>query len=130
MNIALLAGTIVRPLELRTSSKGKPWGWLTLDTGDGERHRVTLFGELAEDLARCPVGAPLFVRGKVQHSSWEGPDGVKRYGTAILASEARTIAEDLLAEVDRLIPRRRSTPSAPSAPSNEPPPSGDDDMPF
>lgn len=103
MNLALLAGTIARPLELKTSAKGKPWGWLTLDTGDGDRHRVTLFGELAEAAARFPVGAPLFVRGRIQHSSWEAADGSRRYGTAILASEATPIAEDTLAAVARLV---------------------------
>jgi len=108
MNLALLAGTINRPLDLRTSSKGKPWGSLLLDTGDGDRHRVTLFGELAEAVARFPVGAPLFVRGRIQNSTWEAADGSKRYGTAIIASEAEPIAEDTLAAVARLVGGRRA----------------------
>jgi len=57
MNLAILAGTITRPLELRTSAKGTPWGWLLLDTGDGQRHRCTLFHARGERSVQCPARA-------------------------------------------------------------------------
>ncbi len=51
-----------------------------------EWHRVTVWNRRAEIVKNyVKKGDPLYVEGKIQTSSWEDKEGIKRYSTEIIA---------------------------------------------
>jgi single-strand DNA-binding protein len=51
-----------------------------------EWHRVTSWGPLAESCGRyLSKGRRVFVEGRLEHRSWDGEDGKKRWSTEIVA---------------------------------------------
>lgn len=85
INIATVAGRLVRPVELRYAQSGNAWATFTLatDTGFGD-NKSTLFldckcfGKGSEVLEKyTSQGAQLTVSGELTQESWE-KDGQKR----------------------------------------------------
>ena len=53
-----------------------------------EWHRVTAFNKKAEIIKNyVKKGDPLYIEGKIQTSSWEDKEGVKRYSTEVICEE-------------------------------------------
>ena len=74
------SGTAVCNLSIAVGYKYK-------DEESTEWVRVTTFGKLAEIIAEyVSKGSQVFVSGRMQTSSWEDKDGVKRYTTGIIAN--------------------------------------------
>ncbi len=67
-------------------------------TKDGERtqktewHRIVTFGKLAEICGNyLTKGKLVFIEGRIQTSSWDDKEGVKRYTTEIIASNMKML---------------------------------------
>ncbi|MBL6988438.1 MAG: single-stranded DNA-binding protein [Bacteriovoracaceae bacterium] len=55
-----------------------------------EWHRVVVWGKTAEHCNQyLAKGRQVFLEGKLQTSSWDGPDGQKRYKTEIVAANVQ-----------------------------------------
>ncbi len=55
---------------------------------DTQWHNVVAWGKLAENMAKLlKKGSPVVVRGKLQHSTYEGPEGSTRYSSQIIVNE-------------------------------------------
>lgn len=99
LNNVYLVGTLTQKPELRYT----PGGLAILELNvagndhvigdDGQPrelawyHRVTLFGAQGESLGdQLEAGTPVFVEGRLNHRSWEQPDGQKRSSLDVVAS--------------------------------------------
>ncbi len=113
-----------------------------------EWHRIVVWGRLAEICNQyMRKGSKVYIEGKLQTSSWEGQDGVKRYTTEVVARDMQLLdARGEMGGVDGSYggggsqgggqARSQPTSSASSSASDdksatEPPPyAADDDLPF
>ncbi|MSP25511.1 MAG: single-stranded DNA-binding protein [Myxococcales bacterium] len=99
LNRVMLLGNLGADPELRFTKGGQAVLKLRVATNetyadrDGGRkertewHHVTVWGKRAEALGKfLAKGANLFIEGALRTSSWDGPDGQKRYRTEISAS--------------------------------------------
>jgi single-strand DNA-binding protein len=100
MNIAMLSGNVGRDIELNATKAGTPVCNISVATsefrkskdGGGEKytewHRVVVFGKSAEFASTYfSKGDGIVIRGKLQTTSFEGADGVKKYSTEIVADQ-------------------------------------------
>jgi single-stranded DNA-binding protein len=89
---AAVSGIIVKQPELRTSAKGTKFLGMTLRVGDGDGAtfcRVTVFGQLAEDLApQAEKGARVSAEGALTADIYER-DGKATPSLSIAARWAR-----------------------------------------
>lgn len=99
LNKVLLIGNLGKDPEMRYTANGSAVtsfnvavsrGW----TGDGGRREdtewftVVAWNKLAELLGRhLQKGRKVYVEGRLQTRSWEGPDGQKRYRTEVVADQ-------------------------------------------
>ena len=97
LNRAQVIGNLTRDPEVRTTSTGKSvvnfgvatssrWTDASGQTQEKtEFHNIVVFGKLAEICAQyLRKGSKVYVDGRLQTSSWEGEDGIKRYRTEII----------------------------------------------
>ncbi|MGE5255689.1 MAG: single-stranded DNA-binding protein [Hyphomicrobiales bacterium] len=120
------SGAAVAKFSVATSDEWK-------DKNSGEKkertewHRVTAWGKLGEICGEyLAKGRQVYVEGRLQTSSYEDKDGVKRYSTEIVASDVQFLGS------------RESGGGRPSTAGSPPrdmgggqgPPPGDDDIPF
>ena len=107
-----------------------------------EWHRIVVWGRLAEICNQyLRKGRKVYVEGKLQTSSWEGQDGIKRYTTEVIAREIEIL--DTRGEMGGMddgygggasqvaSQPQPATASTDDTTSTEPPPyAADDDLPF
>ena len=98
LNKVLLIGNLTRDPELRYIPNGSAVASFTLamnrvyklQTGEKKEEvtfiRVVVWARLAEVCAEyLKKGSPVFVEGRLQSRSWDGPDGQKRNATEVVA---------------------------------------------
>lgn len=101
-NKAILIGNLTKDPELKYIPSGTAVANFTVAVSrsyaakDGEKKeevafiRVVVWGKLAEICNEyLKKGQPVFVEGRIQTRSWDGPDGQKRYATEILAENVQ-----------------------------------------
>ena len=107
-NIAIITGRLARDPEARTTHGGTSVTGITVVTDrplrdkdgqtykdkngftakESEFHRVTCFNGLAKTVGQyCSKSQLVSVQGRIHYTQWEDKDGVKRYGTEILADK-------------------------------------------
>jgi single-strand DNA-binding protein len=106
LNKVMLIGRLTRDPEMRYTPSGQPvtsFGLATnryLSSQDGERREMTDFHDivawnigrrnLAEIVAQYTrKGSMVYVEGRLQTRSWDGPDGKKRYKTEVVADNVQ-----------------------------------------
>ncbi len=98
LNKVLLIGNLTRDPELRYIPNGSAVASFTLAVNrvyksqSGEKKeevsflRVVVWGRMAEVCGEyLKKGNPVFVEGRLQSRSWDGPDGQKRNATEVIA---------------------------------------------
>lgn len=98
LNKVLLIGNLTRDPELRYIPNGSAVTSFTiavnrvykLQSGEKKEEvsfiRVVVWGRMAETCGEyLKKGRPVFVEGRLQSRSWEGPDGQKRSATEVIA---------------------------------------------
>jgi single-strand DNA-binding protein len=100
LNKVLIIGHLGREPEMRFTASGRPVASFSVATTrgwtntDGERQEetewfhVVTWGGLAELCKkRLHKGSQVYVEGRLQTRSWEGPDGEHYYRTELVAQE-------------------------------------------
>ena len=139
LNRVMLLGNLGADPALRATQSGPAVLNLRMATResytatDGQRaertewHSVVVWGRQAEALARMlRKGSRIQVEGSLHTSSWEAPDGSKRYRTdvnarSVILCDGRPAAP---------APERAPTPHEEAKRDGYVPSSGDDDIPF
>ncbi len=85
-----------------------------------EKLAVVAFKQLA-DCTRLIDGEQVSITGAIQTTSWEGKDGVKRYGVQIIATRINDNEQEPFTPADK---------QAPPAPSRSAAPINQQDLPF
>jgi len=120
------SGAAVAKFSVATSEE-----WKDKNTGEKkertEWHRITAWGKLGEICGEyLAKGRQVYVEGRLQTSSYDDKDGVKRYSTEIVASDVQFLGSK----------ESGGGRSGGGAPPREPfggqggPPPADDDIPF
>ncbi len=120
------SGAAVAKFSVATSEE-----WKDKNTGEKkertEWHRITAWGKLGEICGEyLAKGRQVYVEGRLQTSSYDDKDGVKRYSTEIVASDVQFLGS-------KESGGGRSSTSAPPRESfggQGGPPPADDDIPF
>ena len=99
LNKVLLIGNLTRDPELRYIPNGSAVTSFTLamnrvyklQTGEKKEEvsfvRVVVWGRMAEVCGEfLKKGSPVFVEGRLQSRSWDGPDGQKKNATEVIAT--------------------------------------------
>ncbi len=102
LNKVLLMGNLTRDPELRYIPSGSAVTSFTvamnrvykLQTGEKKEEvsfvRVVVWGRMAEICGEyLTKGSPVFVEGRLQSRSWDGPDGQKRNATEVIANNVQ-----------------------------------------
>ena len=100
LNKVMLIGNVGKDPEMRYTANGNAVTNFTLavnrnfPSGDGERKEetewftVVTWNKLAETLGQhLQKGRKVYVEGRLQSRSWDGPDGQKRYRTEVIANQ-------------------------------------------
>lgn len=100
LNKVMIVGHLGRAPEMRFTSSGRPVASFSVATtrewtnADGDRQEetewfhVVTWGGLAELCKqRLHKGSQVYVEGRLQTRSWEGPDGENYYRTELVAQE-------------------------------------------
>ena len=98
LNKVLLIGNLTRDPELRYIPSGSAVASFTVasnrvyksQTGEKKEEvsfiKVVVWGRMAETCNEyLKKGSPVFVEGRLQSRSWDGPDGQKRSATEVVA---------------------------------------------
>ena len=98
LNKAIIIGNLTRDPEKRALPSGVPVTNFSVATSriwkdktgakqeDTQFHNIVVFGPQAEFSAQyLKKGSSVLVEGRIQNRSWDGPDGVKKYRTEIVA---------------------------------------------
>ncbi len=125
-NKVFLIGNLTRDVELRSTQSGTMIAKFGLAVNrrwrsqDGSQQEstcfvdLTAFGRQAETLSKyVRRGSPLFVEGRLEYSTWQGPDGSKR-------SKLSVIVENFQFLGGRESPRSEPAPPAENGPAAEP----------
>jgi single-strand DNA-binding protein len=102
INKAIIYGNLTRDPELKSLPSGLQVTSFSLATNrvfkdkNGARqestdyHNVVVFGRQAETAAQyLKKGSGVFVEGRMQTRSWDGPDGQKKYRTEVVADRVQ-----------------------------------------
>ncbi len=102
LNKVLLIGNLTRDPELRYIPSGSAVATFTLAMNrvyklqSGEKKeetsfvRVVVWGRMAEICGEyLTKGSPVFVEGRLQSRSWDGPDGQKRSAIEVIATSVQ-----------------------------------------
>jgi len=105
LNKVLLIGNLTRDPELRYIPSGSAVTSFTLavnrvyklQTGEKKEEtsfiRVVVWGRMAEVCSEyLTKGAPVFVEGRLQSRSWDGPDGQKRSAVEVIAMNVQFLS--------------------------------------
>ncbi len=162
LNRAELIGNLTKDPEIRYTPSGTAVATFTIATNrsfvsEGEKkeetdfHRIVAWAKLAELCSQLlKKGNKVYVAGRIQNRSWDGPDGEKKYMTEIniddmiLLTSARPAGEeqggDYPTDAPAMTPPPVSEPSAVSRGAKKSPPKSeepapqetvnDDDLPF
>lgn len=157
LNKAMLLGNLGADPELRRTGSGQPVlnmrlatteSYLDKDKTRRERtdwHMITVWGARGEALGKfLRKGMTLFVEGRIQTSSYDDREGVKRYKTEIVATNVIVTPrgksgeqDDGGAGDDQGPPPQRQQRRPPAQQEAPPPPEdygqgsgGDDEIPF
>lgn len=99
LNKVMLIGHLGTDVELRYTANGSAVATFRLAVsrtsgGEGERKEetewftISTWNKLAELLSRTlHKGRKVYCEGRLQSRSWDGPDGVKRYRTEVVAQQ-------------------------------------------
>lgn len=141
LNRATILGNVTRDPESRTTTSGQnvvSFGvatsrrWKDQQSGEmkeaTEFHNCVAWGKLAQTIGTyCHKGSKVFVEGRLQTRSWDGPDGKKNYRTEI-------IADNLILLDKKGDAPAASTPAAPAETTPAPAPTEEEinieDIPF
>ncbi|MBB6096847.1 single-strand DNA-binding protein [Deinobacterium chartae] len=111
MNQALLIGNLTQAPELRYTPSGDAVLRLSLAVNESWRDEsgqwqtrphyleVTLWRELAEQMATLSKGDPIMVAGRVTSESWTDREGARRYATRVEATRAERLTRGPLLTV-------------------------------
>jgi single-strand DNA-binding protein len=120
------SGAAVTKFSVATSEEWK-------DKNSGEKkertewHRITAWGKLGEICGEyLAKGRQVYVEGRLQTSSYDDKEGVKRYSTEIVASDVQFLGGR---EPGSGRPTSGGAPPRDMGAGQGPPP-GDDDIPF
>ena len=102
LNKVMLIGNLTRDPELRYIPSGQAVTTFTIavnrtyNSKAGEKKeevcfiRIVVWARLAEICNEyLKKGRPVFVEGRIQTRSWDGPDGNKRYSTEVVADNVQ-----------------------------------------
>ncbi len=100
LNKALVFGNLTKDPEVKALPSGIKVATFSLATNrvykdkegrkqeSAEFHNIVVFGKQAELVAQyIKKGSSLYVEGRMQTRSWDGPDGQKRYRSEIVAEQ-------------------------------------------
>jgi single-strand DNA-binding protein len=121
------SGSAVAKFSVATSEE-----WKDKTTGEKkertEWHRITAWGKLGEICGEyLSKGRQVYVEGRLQTSSYDDKEGVKRYSTEIVASDVQFLGSK---ESGGGRPAGGGTPPRESFGGPGAPPPADDDIPF
>jgi len=98
LNKVMIIGNLTKDPDIRDMPSGDPVANITLAVNrswtdkSGEKKKdvtfisVVIWKKRAEVVQQyCKKGDPLFVEGRLQTRSWDGPDGKKMYKTEVIA---------------------------------------------
>lgn len=117
LNKTFLIGNLTRDPEVRALPSGQSVASFGIATNrfftgkDGQKqqdvqfHNIVAFGRLA-DLAKkyMSKGSLVMIEGRLQHRSWEGPDGQKKYRTEIVAQSIQLGPRGVKSEAPQAAP--------------------------
>ena len=116
-NKVLLIGNLTRDTELRYIPSGSAVASFTLAVNrvyklqSGEKKeevsfvRIVVWGRMAEVCGEyLKKGSPVFVEGRLQSRSWDGPDGQKRSTIEVVANNVQFLRGQAGAGKDREAP--------------------------
>lgn len=99
LNKAMIIGRLTRDPETRTIPSGQTVASFSLATNrvwtdkagqkqeSVEYHNIVVWRKLAEICSQyLRKGSKIYIEGRLQTSSWDGQDGIKRYRTEIVAN--------------------------------------------
>ena len=117
LNKVLLIGNLTRDTELRYIPSGSAVASFTLAINrvyklqSGEKKeevsfvRIVVWGRMAEVCGEyLKKGSPVFVEGRLQSRSWDGPDGQKRSTIEVIANNVQFLRGQAGAGKDREAP--------------------------
>lgn len=99
LNLVQLIGNLGKDPEMRYTANGTAVASFSLAVGrsfgSGEDRRektewfnIVVWNKLAEVVAQhLEKGRKVYVQGRLENRSWDGPDGQKRYRTEVVAGE-------------------------------------------
>ena len=100
INKVILVGNCGADPEFRVSERGIAVCKLSIGTSERFKnssglyveetswHKVTIFNKLAELCQQyLGKGSKVFIEGRIEYSSWTDDDGIKRFGSEIIARE-------------------------------------------
>lgn len=144
MNKHIIIGNLTKDVELRSTTSGTSVASFTVATtrrrtnADGEKvadfHRVIVWGQLADICGRyLSKGKKVGVVGELQHRSYEGKDGEKKFIVETVADQVEFLTPKGAAEADP--PSEQPAPQTTAQASQFEQQSGwgdvsDDDLPF
>lgn len=101
LNEVTISGVLYKDAEKKETQNGTPKALLIVETPEEDRdgnkkhnspkHRVLVFGSIAERAHLLKEGTNVFVRGKIIYRSWTDENNIKRYVTEILARDFQVI---------------------------------------
>lgn len=134
LNKVMIIGNLGRDPEMRYTPSGRPVTTFAVacsrawSTPDGERHEetewfnVVAWGKLAETCKQYLVkGSHVYVDGRLQTRSWDGPEGKRLSRTELVANE--------MIILDNRSNRPHSNEQQTTPPEQQPP-EPDDEFPF
>ena len=106
LNDCNFIGRVGKQPQLQKSKEGKPFLRFTLYVDQGKDHTgkerellllpIVCFGKLAEVIAeRLTQGVQVFVKGRLQLSSYTDPNGIERQGIAINANDIQVFSSSV-----------------------------------
>ena len=138
INKVILIGNLGADPELKYTPSGSAVSNFTLATneswvdGKGERqektewHRIVVWGKLAEICNEyLKKGSKVYLEGRLQTRSWDGPDGTKRYTTEIVARDMQMLDSRESGRTSEEWAGGGDAPSTPPETARD-----DDDLPF
>jgi single-strand DNA-binding protein len=114
VNKVILVGNLGADAELKQTAGGQGYCHLSVATNrvwkdkEGQRqtetewHRVTLWGELAEQCARhLTKGRSVYIEGRLETSVWENDQKIRRRSTSVIAARVEFLDTPAREAADR-----------------------------
>lgn len=144
INRVELLGNLGGDPDLRHTGKGTPVATMSVatsrkftkkDTGEvideREWHRVVIYGPAAESVARFKKkGDQIFVEGHLRTRKYDDREGVTRWTTEVISGHWGPGGVTFVGRVERAAAHPAENPGSSSAPPDNVPGPGDDDIPF